>query len=290
MPKLFGRKSRVVVGTSKAAGIDVSQHRHSFEVVKTLKPLPNTCTLKIYNLSPAQRASIAELAPPTATGNANSATTGVSVLIEAGYVTTDAAQIFLGDLRVAYSTKEGQDWITTIESGTNEKAQKNARVNVTIGPKAGADTALRAIAKALGVGDGNIAPTLAKLRASGVAQMLTHGLVISGSASFHMTNFCNSAGLEWSVQDGVLQILDRDKALSTFAVKLESDSGLLESPTVDHKGFMQAKCLLNPDVRPGVLVTIDSQQVKGTYRVEKATYEGDTYDNPWWITLEGKRF
>lgn len=291
MPKLFGRKARIVVGTSATEGIDVSQHRCSFEVTKTLKPLPNSCTLKIYNLSQDQRGQIAKLAPPTASGNANSALAGVPVLIEAGYVTTDLAQIFLGDLRVAYSAKEGaNDWVTTIESGTNEKAIKTARVNVTIGPKAGADTALRAIVKALGVGDGNVAGTVAKLKSAGVARMLTNGLVLSGQASFHMTNFCKSAGLEWSIQDGALQILDKDKALSTFAVLLSPDTGLLESPSVDHMGLMSAKCLLNPNIRPGTLVTIDSQQVKGTYRVVKCKYEGDTYDDPWWIMLEGKRY
>lgn len=288
MPKLFGRKGRIIVGQG-SGGIDVSKHRYYFHVEKTLKPLPNTCTLKVYNLSPTQRAAIAELAP---SGKTSAAVTGVPVLIEAGYQTTDAAQIFLGDLRCASSERppNSADWITTIETGDSEKAHQAARVNVTIGPKASADTALRAIVKALGVGDGNVTATVAKLRASGVTQMLTNGMTLSGSAAFHMTNFCKSADLEWSVQDGVLQILDRDKAMSSFAMRLSSDTGLLESPTVDHKGFMSCKALLNPMIRPGVLLTIESAQVKGTYRAEKCTYEGDSHDTPWWVTSEGKRY
>jgi hypothetical protein len=286
VPLLFDRVWRVVVGAGLGAlrtGLEVSKHRCYWRVEKTNKPEPNKCQLKVWNLSREQRAQIEELRPK------EGSTSGIPLLVEGGYKSTGTSQIFLGDLRTVWSERVGADWITTVESGDGEQSIKNARINQSFGPKTSPDVVLRAIVKSLGLGEGNVQQTLTKLRTTGAANLLDR-VVLTGSASEHLTNFTRSAGLEWSIQDGALQILDRDRALSGFAVLLGSGSGLVESPTVDPKGVLTARAFLQPGIRVGALVSVRSHTVKGNYRIERASWECDTHGIPWYVTVEAKRY
>lgn len=286
MPLLYDRVWRVVVGAGLGAlrvGLDVSKHRCYWKVEKTNKPEPNKCQLKIWNLSREHRAQIEQLTPK------EDSTSGVPVLIEGGYKSTGTSQIFLGDLRTVWSERQGPEWITTIESGDGEQAIKNARINQSLGPRTSPDVVLRAIVRSLGVGEGNVNETLAKLRTTGQANLLDR-VMLTGSAADRLTDFTRSAGLEWSIQNGALQILDRDKALSGFAVILGSGSGLVESPTVDPKGVMTARAFLQPGIRVGALVRPESLTVRGNYRIERASWECDTHGIPWYVTVEAKRY
>lgn len=288
MAKLYKRTWNVTVGAALGAlraGLNVSNHRCAFTVEKTAKPEPNTCTLEIWNLSRSQRDAIAELAPK------KGETRGVPVLIEAGYEETGANQIFLGDLRTTHSRREGADWITTVESGDGEQAFQNARLNVAFGPQTRPDVALRAIVNALGIDQGNAPIAIAQLLATGSTTLAPKRFVMSGSAAQHMTNFCRSANLEWSIQDGAIQILNLGRPLApNFAVRLGSDSGLVEAPSVDQKGVLTCRMLMIPQVRVGALLVLDSAAVRGTFRVERARWQGDTHGTPWYVEVEAKRY
>src|SRR6185436_17186184 len=108
--RLYKRAWHIVIGTkigSLSAGIDVSHLRCAFDIDKTVKQEPNTGTLKVWGLSKQHRHAIVEQRPN------KGQTRGIPVLIEAGYEETGGAhQLFLGDLRVGTSSKEGADWVT----------------------------------------------------------------------------------------------------------------------------------------------------------------------------------
>lgn len=291
---LFGRAWAVTINTVKITGLNIN-----FKVEKSTKDEPNTCELHVWNLSEDHRAMIEELNPATKTVSGlakakvkeavrKQATKGIPCKIEVGYE-DDLQQIWLGDLRSGHSLKHEQDWQTILESGDGEKSYQNARVNVSYGPKTPTDTALRAIARAMGVGEGNLSATVAKLRTGG--KLYPQGSVFSGPARDHMSAFCKSADLEWSIQDGALQFLDRGKALDGRAIRLSSDTGMLDSPTVDVDGILTIKSLILPDVRPGRLLVVDAARVKGNYKIEKCTWEGDSAsDKPFTITMQAKRY
>jgi hypothetical protein len=155
---LYGRDYRITVGAAIGAirvGLRVEKHRCAFRVEKTNKPEPNKAALQIWGLSREQRAQIEELRPKAG------AARGVPVLIEAGYKSTGLGQIYLGDLGTAYSKREGAEWITTIESGDGQAA-KLSSITQAYGPQTSPDVALRAIVKALGVGEGNLAVIAAR--------------------------------------------------------------------------------------------------------------------------------
>jgi len=278
MTELFDRRIRVTVDTIEFTGLDAA-----FRIEKTLKPQPNTCELTIWNLNEEHQGQLEQLRPKE-----KQAIKGIPCRIEAGYV-SGTSLLWLGDLRTVQTTREGPDWVTVLTSGDGEKAWKNARMHIGYGPKTSLDTALRAIVRALGVGAGNLSKVVSKLKIAG-ASHYPSGAVLSGSASRQLADFARSADLEVSVQDGALQFLDKGKALSTTAVRLAPETGLIGSPTVNNEGVLSAQCLIIPDIRVGGLITIDAARVKGTYRIEKATWNGDMSGQDWSIDLEAKRY
>jgi hypothetical protein len=277
--RLFDRRWRVTIDTIETTTLDCD-----FTVEKSAKPEPNTCDLTIYNLTREHQAELEELRPKD-----KRATTGIPCRIEAGYVDPGPQLIWLGDLRTIETTRQGPDWVTHATSGDGERGWQNGRIHVAYGPKTPLETALRAIARELGVAPGNLSKIAQKLKIAGTA-MFPSGKVFSGSASRALVDFARSADLEVSIQDGALQFIDRGKALAGESLRLSSETGLIGSPTVDNEGVMTCEVLMIPGVRVGSVVVLDAARVKGAYKVEQATWSGSTSGDEWGITLKGKRY
>jgi hypothetical protein len=256
-------------------GFELSNLDCQFQVKKSLKLEPNTCELKIFNLTQETRRT---LETPKK----------LIVRLDAGY--PDAvAQLYLGEVRSAHSHREGSDIITEISTGDSEKELATARINMSIGPKVSASVALMAICRELKVGIGNANVMAAKLQSKGVV-FFGPGTVISGSAKRALVDFCRSADLECSIQDGVIQILDLGKALQDKAVYLSPETGLVGSPTIDNKGIVSVTAFIQPDLRPGRKIQIAAESVKGGFRIQDVEYTGDTAGNEWYAKMSAKAY
>lgn len=270
--ELFGRKYQITIDT-----LDVSALRCSFKTKKNLLPHPNSCELKIWNLSEKSRTSL-------------SSKKVLKCRVEAGYESTGTTQLFLGEVRSATHEVDGPDVVTTVETGDSDKAIATTRIQLSVGPTVPVTQVLEAIVSKLGIGKGNLLQIAPVLATKGKATLFGVGSAISGSAARAMTDLCRSAGLEWSVQDGNLQILDLNKSLAGKAVLLSPSTGLIGSPTVDGKGVLKAKALIIPELVPGRLVVIDSKSVKGGYRVQVVEHTGDSHGSEWYVEIEGKKY
>lgn len=277
--KLFKRVVNVTIDTMLFEGFDSAGH-----IEKSLKPEPNTCEITLFNLKSDSRAKLEELRKRA--GDLK----GIPVKVEAGYEGGQTSVIWLGELRTVESFYERPDWMTVVGTGDGEKAHQSSRISQSMGPGTTATAVLTALAKELGLGPGNVATAAAELEAKGFSSKFAHGVVLSGQTSRLLTDWSRSAGLEWSIQDGALQFVRRGATMPGKALLLSSDTGLLGSPTVDNEGVMTCRTLMIPDVRPGILLAMDSSRVKGGYRVEKATWDWDTFGGPFEITIEAKRY
>lgn len=279
MTTLFKRSARIVVDTielatdSPGGSLDVA-----FSVEKSLKPEPNTAEIQIWNLNADHRSQLENPAAKDGT---------VPVSIEAGYE-EQTAQLYLGRLRSAITTREGPDLVTTLQSGDGEKETKTKRVNVSIAPGTSNDAVLKQVIKALGVGEGNTAEAVAGLSFASIGQLWPSGTVLSGSAARHMAQLTESFGLEWSIQDGAIQLLDQGKALAQLDVAITPNTGLVGSPSVDIDGVLSCQTLLIPEIFPGRTITLESERLSGRYRVEKCNYSGNTAGGDWYIDIEAK--
>ncbi len=292
-PELRQRYCRVTVGTLALQGQDGTGLDVKFKIKKTTKPEPNTCDLDIYNLSEAHRKAL-ETSTTTSKSPASPPGTGgvvVPVRIDAGYKNT-VAQVWLGELRSAQTNHNGTDQITNLTTGDGDKAVARQRINVSIGPGTTSATAMRTLLSALGIGQGNLPKALSLLNRSGLAQIYSKGAVLKGLAADHMTDLCRSAGLEWSIQEGQLQVTTLGQPLDGQAIRVAEDAGMVESPTVDTKGVLSVTTLMIAGIRPGVKLALDTESIKGGYRVISVEYEGQTFgaDSPWYCRIEAQKY
>lgn len=294
--RLFDRKWAVTIDTIKTTELAVK-----FKVEKTLKDKPNKCELHVYNLSEAHRKQLEELNQVTRKVSGldkkkiriaarKTATRGIPVQIEAGYADDNALSLlWLGDLRTVHSSREGPDWVTILESGDGEKAWQNARIHVSYGPKTPVETVIRAIVKELGLGPGNVNELTGRMSAAGGA-ILPYGGVISGPAAYRLRDWCRTCELEFSIQDGAIQLLEKGKAIAGRAIVVSEGTGMLGSPTVDVDGLLHVKQLMPAGVRPGLIIEVDAHDVSGNYKIEKCIWEGDSHGDSWTVEYEAQKF
>lgn len=270
MSQLFLRKVVVQVHDLKLVDLDVS-----FEIEKSLAPkTPNSAEVRIWNLNPQNRQRLQELEK-------------VYVSIEAGYV-SGTSLIFRGDLRDVVSSRDGSEWITTITSDSGRRARKK-RILKSFAPGASVGEVLKSAAEAMGVRLGNTAVKTVQAKIAGTqANKFFNGYALAGAIDYELTRLARSVGLEWSVQDDELQFLDAGRPLKEMGVKLTPQTGLVGSPEPGNKGVTEVRCLMIPDLFPGRRVQVDSEHIKGIYRIETTRHRGGTAERDWYVDLQLK--
>ena len=268
MGRLLQRTASVTVDTLRVTELDIA-----FRVERDLKPEPNTAEIDIYNLAPANRKRLQGLGDAV-------------VVLEVGYE-SGVSTIFRGDLKSAVTRRDGADLVTQVRAGDGARARQTARVNRSFAPGTPVEAVLREITGAMGVDTGDVGDILRAVVAGG-RRILEGGFSASGNAAGELTRVTRSAGLEWSVQDGRLQLLSQGRALQGKAIRLSPDTGLIDAPEIDDKGQLRARTLIIPDLSPGKRVQVDSEFVTGVYRVEKTRHVGETSGEEWTIEIEAK--
>lgn len=247
--------------------------RIQFKIEKTLKPDPNTAEITIYNLTDAHRDAMTAKKAPL-------------VRLAVGYK-DKLTQIFYGTLIHVQHEVDGADIKTVLSTGDGIEEYRKRRIFASFGPKTSTAIVFQALLKNLGLKKGNSDKFITTLKKGIKAEIYLQGTAMAGSAAQELTHLTRSAELEWSIQDGAIQILDKNKALDAFAIKLSPTTGLVGSPSVSNKGVCSGKCLMVPDMYPGRQIEVDSRFVKGRYRLDKVSYSGDTHGQDWYCEFEG---
>lgn len=265
--ELFDRRCSVVVDALQVDGL-----RMSFKAHKDNGAAPNTAEIQITNLSAASRARMQEK--------------GAKIILSAGYV-GNAAIIFSGDARLISHVRQGSDWVTRIQSGDGERAYAYARASESFRGGTSVASVLQYLVRQLGVDPGNLAQ---------VAQQLTgqfvNGYTAHGKASAELDTLLRSQGFEWSIQDGRLQILKPNEATTDQAVVLGPTTGLVGSPELgtgtkkSAAGAVRFRSLLQPRLKPGAKVKLESVGVNGVLKVQRVDHRGDTAGGDWYSDCE----
>jgi hypothetical protein len=276
----FGRLCEVNVG-----GMRVESLRVGFTVEKTTKREPNTCELAIYNLSRAHREAL-----ETGYGKLRVPGTklkAIPVRLAAGYQGTGMSLLFYGQLREVFSRPESDgSWVTVMRSGDGDRATR-ARATFGFRPGVSMTRVVEQLTTEMGIGLGNASKQLLSARLEGVGASIGRGATFEGSAPEQLDSVLRSAGYEWSIQDNALSVTPIGKSLDTQGVLLSPQSGLVDVPTTDEKGNLQARALLLPGLVPGRRVKVRASTLKGVWRLERVRYVGDTHGQDWAAELEG---
>lgn len=247
--------------------------RASFRVELTPEKDPNTALLMIYNLSSDSRKSLQKKQP---------------LIIEAGYTGT-RQQIFSGEINYIQHQRETVDWVTYLETGDGSEALATQRISKSFGPNTSVYDFLKAVAAAMGVGLGN---TVTRFNPYTTMRdgfrSFKHGVVLHGKASQAFDKAMRSAGLQWSIQNGELQVLEPGETTLEEVVILNSKTGMLGSPEVGEKGKVVVRSLMQGSIKPGRRLVLESNEVKGQFKILNVSHVGDTYMNDWYTEAEAK--
>ena len=112
-----------------------------------------------------------------------------------------------------------------------------------------------------------------------------------GFAHAEMDVLCRSLGLEWSIQNGRLLLLREDAATAETAVVLTPATGLIGTPQRNakepgKKRTIDVQSRLQPALKPGRLVKLESQTLSGLLRCRTVEMLGDTHGSDWTSSCE----
>jgi hypothetical protein len=277
MGRLFERRAILTVGKGSGEAIRIDNRAtngaldFSFNVTRTLKKDPNKAEIRIFNLNQTTRSRITSLKR-------------IPVELEAGY-DDDPTLIFRGNLREARTERNGPDIITIVSGEDGGDKARTARINRSFGRGAAFRDVVEKIAADLGLGLGNISKISADSM-RGVSNKFAGGVSFQGNAGEELERILASANLEYSIQDGNLQILELGKPLPGVTKKLTPETGVIGSPTRGTDGLVTVEIMMVEDLFPGRLVPIETQEVEGNFKIETANYIGDTAGPQWGMKIE----
>ncbi len=273
MAALDRRYLLLQIDTLKIRGVGSPGLRVSFKAKRDLKPEPNSCDVKIYNLSPDQRANLTKAKAPV-------------VSLTAGYA-DDNTQIFFGQAVHVRHERAGPDIITTVSTSDGGEKYQKSRIKQSFGPRTKAGEVLRSLVRSLGVKAGNLEAAARKLDQGKGASVYIEGVTLTGHSATLITALCRSAGLEWSIQDDGIQIIEVGSSVAQSAIVLH-ERLLIGTPSISGSNVVEGRTFIQKDFVPGRQVQIRSEFVSGAFRLEKCSYQGDTHTDDWAVDFEAK--
>lgn len=295
MTERFLRDYRLTVGLGSQAVTVLPPFRIAFSVDKSDKSDLNKATIKVYGLNPDKRKRLVR--DGLRDGH-------FPVQLDVGYQ-GKLETIFRGSVDLAGSTREGADFITTMEclDGGSDFLFSFVSAAV-IGKQAAFDAILESM------------PNTAKGKIGAMGE-LTRPKVMVGN-SMAVANEMLDPGQRMFIDNERLNVLKNDEVVSSFVPVIVSESGLLNTPTTEKredpkkkkedddgekkkkkstspkeektKNDITVTTMLNPAVKVGglfKLVSVTAPHTNGIYKCTLITYSGDTDGNDWIMTIAG---
>jgi len=274
--RFFNRTIAVDIGELGGDGFRVSDLFVKFKVVKTRSRVANKIELEIANLAKTTRDQIRELDD--------------FVVIRAGYGDlADLPIMTVGQVTLVNNQRLPPDTITRIEAMDGIATTRNKRDSFSFRPGASVQQVLDDIVGRIG-----LAERTYNVQAEGTYPT---GFAFSGRVTEALQKAVQKSGLEWSIQNNEIQIIDANGSYGAPAVLVSPSSGLIGSPrkkteikgrlinTRANRGYT-LKSLLNPTIEPGALIRIESAEVEGNFRVDTITHTGDNRGQDWFSDIE----
>lgn len=241
--------------------------RIQFDGYKSIKPGLNKLNIKIYNLKESTRLQLIK--------DEDDKKDYLRVIFNAGYDQLQA--MFVGNINKGYTSKEGSDFVTTLECFDGGRDYISAFTSKTIKGKQNAIDAI--------IGD---MPNTNK----GVISKrnpITRPKVLVGSSSKLIEEQLQKDE-NFFIDEERVNIIKDNEYISDSAIVINASTGLLNTPTRD-KNVIDASLLLNPLIKLGSLVsleTITATHLNGICRVDAIAYNGDYEGNDWKMDVEMK--
>lgn len=242
MSQQYLRKLSVVVATSTGAGKEFADFRCTFQVRRGDFQTPNSCDLRIYNLSHA-------------TQNLIAGDEFTQISIKAGYP-GNYGLIFQGNIKQFRKGRVDQkDSYVDISAADGDEAYHFAQISATI---------------PAGTQPGGIAGAILNaMKSHGITQGYqpnfpqngcVRGRVLYGMARDEARDFAWANNCKWSIQDGALTFIPFTSYVPGQVPVISPSNGLIGVPEQTQQG-LNIRVLLNPNMKVGQVVKLDSTAV-----------------------------
>lgn len=252
----------------------------SFSIEKSDSETANTAKVQVWNLSPANLKVLD--------------TKDCVVELQAGYKNY-ISLILVGNVVTVTTEMDGADRMTEIEVVDGRVALRDTYISVSFSGKVNSKDVFNYIAGAMGVSV--VYSKNCKFKT------LPHGFSYVGAAKNALKKLCRTCGLAWCIQNSVLQIRKPNEAITARAYLLSADTGLLDVPkritissesddstSSSSSGSSQigyeVKYFLNGAIGVNDYVRLESNEVRGYFRVYKLTIDGDNMEGDWICTAQ----
>ena len=296
MSKLFKRYLRIVIGNEKTHdGIEIEKLRCHFEVTRDLLGFPNLATVRIYNLTRANREFINIVQKRNLNALGNDESNEGRLAIYAGYEESNGL-IFKGDIMNIIHLREGVDMVTEILAKDGAREFQNGFSNFIVSENTKLIDVLLRLQRDW--------PTIAKseIRISSGDKKLFSKTICEPTKDV-LNKLGRDYGFHWSFQNHKYTIIDYDTVLNARAIVINNRTGMIDSPIVTEKG-VDVKSLLNWEIKPYALIKVESQTEavqlgnlyyrsinktlgEGEFKVMRVVHTGDNYDNAWESMITG---
>lgn len=263
----------------------ITDQRFEFKIEKSLDREPNKCEVTITNLAPTTRSDLT--------------TKPLIVTVLAGY-DGETHYMFKGDLRFGYNTPKDTEWQTVLQLADGDRAFRHAQVHKSYRKGSSVLSALRDVTKSMGL------QLDSRLNVSTDLQVgFASGRALSGRSADELTALLEPYGYTWSIQNGRMQILKDSDLRPGEAFVINESTGMILSPewqtpdvnTTKNGQLTKAAAkgpklklttLLYPQLVPGAKIQVQSNAIIGTFRIERLTHSGDTWEGDWTTEIEAK--
>ena len=258
-----------------------------FTVSKTIGGEPNTAEIQIHN--------------------PNDDTIGLlkarytKIVLNAGYG-NDIKVVFKGEVQNVLQTKNAVDRVVTVFARDGFRDYRTASFSKTFDSAVDMQSIVQEV---LGEFFDTIPGDL-----SGIPKVRDkpNGLTLDGQVSTILDDLAEEYNADWSIQDGVVNIINKDQTLTeNDLVYISATTGMIGSPRVTEIGA-DVTALLNISLIPGARFAIQAlgaevqlgnlfyrtQKVRtdatGVYKVRSVTIKGDSREgNEWYSVIQGQR-
>lgn len=314
MTTQYLRNCSLIVSDQTGKGLELGALRITFEIHRGDSQTPNTCDVKVWNLSDATSNSLRRTNAPEFT----------YLCLKVSYGTQPLAQIFAGSIKQVRQGREDQrDSYIAITAASGDGVYNFAPAAFTMAAgRTAAGTAQNLIAAGAAAAEAmnNTQPLFS------ADQQLTEGYipvplldpnrqirgrVFYGAWRDEMRAFAQWQDSKWWIDDdGAVNVVPLTSYIPGGTVIITPQTGLIGIPEQTQNG-LSVRVLMNPNIKIGQTIKLDStinelrlgldtqsvgnnlslrqgaakKNANGLYYVMKAEHTGDTRGNNWYTDL-----
>ena len=264
----------------------ITDLRIVFDITKSNRSYPNIAKIDIYNPNDETVSMITSDDP--------------LIILKAGYEGNQGI-LFRGKQRNVFDNRLAEDRILTIYAADGYRDWDSAIYNKTLSENLKIKDIVLELFQTL-TGSGEV--TIGSIEGLEQPADKLRGQTLSGSSKDILDLLAEDYNFKWSIQDGEIILTEEYNAIDYLeSVLLNQNTGLIGSPTVTEIGA-EAVSLINPNLLPGRLFTIESRSsqlalsnlqfrnvrrssANGTYRAYEVSFKGDTHSNQWFSLVKG---